>query len=45
MGITPTPANAIARSVTLGALRTALARDGALRPVAAAPSTHEDERL
>jgi transposase-like protein len=45
MGIPPTPANAIARSVTLGALRTALARDGALRPVAAAPSTHEDERL
>jgi broad specificity phosphatase PhoE len=45
LGISPTPANAVARSVTIGALRSALARDGALRPVSGAPSAYEEERL
>ena len=44
LGVAPTPANAAARPVTIGALRSALARDGALKRNARASSSVEDER-
>jgi len=45
LGITPTPGNAAARSVTIGALRTALAEDGGLQWASRVPPTCDEERL
>jgi hypothetical protein len=45
LGITPTPANAAAQSVTIGALCTALAEDGGLQWASRVPPTCDEERL
>jgi len=44
LGITPTPANAAARSVSIAALRRAIATGAAMRPATGARTSDEEER-